>query len=235
MTNEMMILVVEDDRSVSSLITTTLKINNYAYITASTGSEAISLCASRKPDLILLDLGLPDIDGIEVIRTIRAWSSAVIIIISARGEDSDKITALDSGADDYLTKPFSIDELLARIRAAGRRMQYISSRKEENAVFINGELSIDYAANIVCINDQEIHLTSIEYKLLTLLARNVGKVLTHSYIIDHIWGSRMDSDIISLRVYMTALRKKLKTDTETEDLIRTHIGIGYQMVRREIS
>ena len=114
-------------------------------------------------------------------------------------------------------------------------MQYISSRKEENAVFINGELSIDYAANIVRINDQEIHLTSIEYKLLTLLARNVGKVLTHSYIIDHIWGSRMDSDIISLRVYMTALRKKLKTDTETEDLIRTHIGIGYQMVRREIS
>ncbi len=231
----MMILVVEDDRSVSSLIATTLKINNYTYITASTGNEAISLCASRKPDLILLDLGLPDIDGIEVIRTIRAWSSAVIIIISARGEDSDKITALDSGADDYLTKPFSIDELLARIRAAGRRMQYISSRKEENAVFINGELSIDYAANIVCINDQEIHLTSIEYKLLTLLARNVGKVLTHSYIIDRIWGSRMDSDIISLRVYMTALRKKLKTDTETEDLIRTHIGIGYQMVRREIS
>lgn len=231
--NDFKILVVEDDRSVSSLITTTLKINNYTYLTAASGSEAVSLCASQQPDLILLDLGLPDIDGTEVIKTIRSWSSAVIIIISARGEDSDKITALDCGADDYLTKPFSIDELLARIRAAQRRMQYISTQKQENPLFVNGELTINYPANIVSINNTEIHLTSIEYRLLTLLARNVGKVLTHSYIIDHIWGTRMESDIISLRVYMTALRKKLKVSGEEEDLIRTHIGIGYQMIRRE--
>ncbi len=229
--NEMKILVVEDDRSVSSLITTTLKLNQYNYISAGTGNEAISLCASHHPDLILLDLGLPDIDGIEVIRTIRTWSGAVIIIISARGEDSDKIAALDSGADDYLTKPFSIEELLARIRAAQRRMQYIRTGREENPVFTNGDLSIDYTSRQVTLAGKEVRLTAIEYRLLTLLCANVGKVLTHSYIIDQIWGGGVETDIISLRVYMTSLRKKLKAAQPDFSLIETHIGIGYQMLR----
>ncbi len=229
--NEMKILVVEDDRSVSNLITTTLKINHYAYIAASTGNEAISLCASHHPDLILLDLGLPDIDGIEVIRTVRSWSEALIIIISARGEDSDKIMALDSGADDYLTKPFSIEELLARIRAAQRRMKYLSSGSEKTPVFVNGDLTIDYASRQVTLAGKEVRLTAIEYRLLTLLAGNVGKVLTHSYIIGKIWGGGVDTDIISLRVYMTSLRKKLKAAQPGFNLIETHIGIGYQMVR----
>ena len=229
--NEMKILVVEDDRSVSSLITTTLKLNQYNYISAGTGNEAISLCASHHPDLILLDLGLPDIDGIEVIRTIRTWSGAVIIIISARGEDSDKIAALDSGADDYLTKPFSIEELLARIRAAQRRMQYIRAGREENPVFTNGDLSIDYTSRQVTLAGKEVRLTAIEYRLLTLLCANVGKVLTHSYIIDQIWGGGVEIDIISLRVYMTSLRKKLKAAQPDFSLIETHIGIGYQMLR----
>ena len=229
--NEMKILVVEDDRSVSSLITTTLKLNQYNYISAGTGNEAISLCASHHPDLILLDLGLPDIDGIEVIRTIRTWSGAVIIIISARGEDSDKIAALDSGADDYLTKPFSIEELLARIRAAQRRMQYIRAGREENPVFTNGDLSIDYTSRQVTLAGKEVRLTAIEYRLLTLLCDNVGKVLTHSYIIDQIWGGGVETDIISLRVYMTSLRKKLKAAQPDFSLIETHIGIGYQMLR----
>ena len=229
--NEMKILVVEDDRSVSNLITTTLKINHYAYIAASTGNEAISLCASHHPDLILLDLGLPDIDGIEVIQTVRSWSEALIIIISARGEDSDKITALDSGADDYLTKPFSIEELLARIRAAQRRMKYLSSGSEKTPVFVNGDLTIDYASRQVTLAGKEVRLTAIEYRLLTLLAGNVGKVLTHSYIIGKIWGGGVDTDIISLRVYMTSLRKKLKAAQPGFNLIETHIGIGYQMVR----
>ena len=229
--NEMKILVVEDDRSVSSLITTTLKLNQYNYISAGTGNEAISLCASHHPDLILLDLGLPDIDGIEVIRTIRTWSGAVIIIISARGEDSDKIAALDSGADDYLTKPFSIEELLARIRAAQRRMQYIRTGSEENPVFTNGDLSIDYTSRQVTLAGKEVRLTAIEYRLLTLLCANVGKVLTHSYIIDQIWGGGVETDIISLRVYMTSLRKKLKAAQPDFSLIETHIGIGYQMLR----
>ena len=229
--NEMKILVVEDDRSVSSLITTTLKLNQYNYISAGTGNEAISLCASHHPDLILLDLGLPDIDGIEVIRTIRTWSGAVIIIISARGEDSDKIAALDSGADDYLTKPFSIEELLARIRAAQRRMQYIRAGREENPVFTNGDLSIDYTSRQVTLAGKEVRLTAIEYRLLTLLCANVGKVLTHSYIIDQIWGGGVETDIISLRVYMTSLRKKLKAAQPDFSLIETHSGIGYQMLR----
>lgn len=230
--NDMKILVVEDDRPVMNLITTTLKIHEYEYIQAANGSQAISLCSSLNPDLILLDLGLPDIDGIEVIRNVRSWSSAVIIIISARDEDSDKIEALDAGADDYLTKPFSVDEMMARIRAAQRRMQYLNTKTDESAVFVNGPLSIDYASNLVTLNGNEIHLTSIEYKLLCLLAKNVGKVLTHTWIIDRIWGRGVSTDIVSLRVYMTSLRKKLKAYTGT-DLIRTHIGIGYQMVRAE--
>lgn len=230
---EMKILVVEDDRSVSSLITTTLKLNHYSYLTASTGKEAVSLCASHHPDLILLDLGLPDIDGIEVIRTVRAWSSAVIIIISARGEDSDKIAALDSGADDYLTKPFSIEELLARIRAAARRMQYLSDRKTENPVFVNGALTIDYGSRSVTVAGSEVRLTAIEYRLLTLLASHAGRVLTHSYIIDRIWGGGVETDIVSLRVYMTSLRKKLRAAQPDLNLIETHIGIGYQMLRLE--
>ena len=229
--NEMKILVVEDDRSVSNLITTTLKINHYTYIAASTGNEAISLCASHHPDLILLDLGLPDIDGIEVIQTVRSWSEALIIIISARGEDSDKITALDSGADDYLTKPFSIEELLARIRAAQRRMNYLSSGSEKTPVFVNGDLTIDYTSRQVTLAGKEVRLTAIEYRLLTLLAGNVGKVLTHPYIIGKIWGGGVDTDIISLRVYMTSLRKKLKAAQPGFNLIETHIGIVYQMVR----
>ena len=229
--NEMKILVVEDDRSVSNLITTTLKINHYTYIAASTGNEAISLCASHHPDLILLDLGLPDIDGIEVIRTVRSWSEALIIIISARGEDSDKIMALDSGADDYLTKPFSIEELLARIRAAQRRMKYLSSGSEKTPVFVNGDLTIDYASRQVTLAGKEVRLTAIEYRLLTLLSGNVGKVLTHSYIISRIWGGGVETDIISLRVYMTSLRKKLKAAQPGFNLIETHIGIGYQMIR----
>ena len=229
--NEMKILVVEDDRSVSNLITTTLKINHYNYITASTGNEAISLCASHHPELILLDLGLPDIDGIEVIRTVRSWSDAVIIIISARGEDSDKISALDSGADDYLTKPFSIEELLARIRAAQRRMKFLSSDREKTPVFVNGDLTINYASRQVTLGGKEVRLTAIEYRLLTLLSGNAGKVLTHSYIIDKIWGGGVETDIIPLRVYMTSLRKKLKAAQPGFNLIETHIGIGYQMVR----
>ena len=229
--NEMKILVVEDDRSVSNLITTTLKINHYNYITASTGNEAISLCASHHPELILLDLGLPDIDGIEVIRTVRSWSDAVIIIISARGEDSDKISALDRGADDYLTKPFSIEELLARIRAAQRRMKFLSSDREKTPVFVNGDLTINYASRQVTLGGKEIRLTAIEYRLLTLLSGNAGKVLTHSYIIDKIWGGGVETDIISPRVYMTSLRKKLKAAQPGFNLIETHIGIGYQMVR----
>ena len=224
------ILIVEDDTSIMNLITITLKINGYSYITADCGKTGITLCASHHPDLILLDLGLPDIDGIEVIRTVRTWANTPIVVISARGEDRDKIDALDSGADDYLTKPFSVEELLARIRAVQRRLQYSSNSTQEESIFTNGALRIDYTSSVVTMDGKELHLTPIEYKLLILLAKNVGKVRTHSYIIERIWGTGIESDIVSLRVYMAGLRKKLKQG-QNPPLIQTHVGIGYQMIR----
>ena len=186
--NEYLVLVVEDDKPIRNLITTTLKMNDYRFITAVRGNEAIMLSASHKPDIIILDLGLPDIDGVEVIEHIRTWSDVPIIIVSARSEERDKITALDKGADDYLTKPFSVDELLARLRVIQRRLM-----KSENisvTEFVNGRLRIDYVSGCVHLDDEEIHLTPIEYKLLCLLAKNVGKVLTHKYIIQSVWGKQ---------------------------------------------
>ena len=173
--SEFKILIVEDDKSIMNLISITLKINGYSFLTADCGQTGVSICASHHPDLILLDLGLPDIDGIEVIRIIRTWANTPIVVISARGEDKDKIEALDSGADDYLTKPFSVDELLASIRAVQRRLQYSRNDSLEEVIFENGNLRIDYASSIVTLDGAELHLTPIEYKLLILLAKNVGK------------------------------------------------------------
>ena len=187
---------------------------------------------SNKADIMLLDLGLPDMDGIEVIKKIRSWSRMPIIVITARSEDSDKIEALDAGADDYLTKPFSVDELLARIRVAFRRLSYYED--DENAdshFFVNGNLKIDYAASCVFLGEEEIHLTPMEYKLLYLLSRNVGKVLTHTYITSQIWGSAFESDIVSLRVFMTTLRKKIEPKPDSVKYIQTHIGVGYRMIQ----
>ena len=225
--NEYLVLVVEDDKPIRNLITTTLKINDYRFITAVRGNEAIMLSASHKPDIIILDLGLPDIDGVEVIEHIRTWSDVPIIIVSARSEDRDKITALDKGADDYLTKPFSVDELLARLRVIQRRLM-----KSENisvTEFVNGRLRIDYVSGCVHLDDEELHLTPIEYKLLCLLAKNVGKVLTHKYIIQSVWGTPADNSEASLRVFMATLRKKLRDSSQA--LIQTHIGIRYRMMK----
>ena len=225
--NEYLVLVVEDDKPIRNLITTTLKMNDYRFITAVRGNEAIMLSASHKPDIIILDLGLPDIDGVEVIEHIRTWSDVPIIIVSARSEDRDKITALDKGADDYLTKPFSVDELLARLRVIQRRLM-----KSENisvTEFVNDRLRIDYVSGCVHLDDEELHLTPIEYKLLCLLAKNVGKVLTHKYIIQSVWGTPADNSEASLRVFMATLRKKLRDRSQA--LIQTHIGIGYRMMK----
>ena len=228
--NALKILVVEDDSHVRNLIKTTLKLHNLSYYETNKGEEALNIASSKHVDLVLLDLGLPDMDGLEVIDNIRSWSNMPIIVISAREEEKDKIDALNKGADDYLTKPFSVEEMIARINAIQRRLQYIN-QKEESTSFENGPLTIDYASNIVYLDNKQLHLTLQEYQLLKLFAKNVGKVLTHSYIIDKIWGGGVDSDIISLRVYMNALRKKLKSDTFMEPLIQTHIGIGYQMIK----
>ena len=226
------ILVVEDDPPIRNLITTTLETQNYKYMTAENGTAALLAATSGNPDIILLDLGLPDIDGVEVIKKIRSWSVVPIIVISARSDDRDKIQALDAGADDYITKPFSVEELLARLRSTLRRIQYLESRGEvEESVFHNGELLIDYTSAVVKLGENEIHLMPIEYNLLCLLSKNVGKVLTHHFILDKVWINAIESDLSSLRVYMASLRKKIEANTSNPKYIQTHIGIGYRMVK----
>lgn len=230
--NKPRILVVEDDNSVKNLITTTLKAHDYHFLTAENGEVAILEAASHNPEIMLLDLGLPDIDGIEVIKRVRTWSQMPIIVISARSEDADKIEALDAGADDYITKPFSVEELLARIRVTIRRLAMLGmGEMQDTSVFENGDLKIDYTAGCTYLKEEELHLTPIEYKLLCLLARNVGKVLTHTYITRQIWGSSSENDIASLRVFMATLRRKLEPDKNGTAYIQTHIGIGYRMLK----
>lgn len=232
--NKPLILVIEDDNSVKNLITMTLKTHDYRYITAMNGNDAVLEASSHNPDIVLLDLGLPDIDGVDVIRRIRTWSNMPIIVISARSEDTDKIEALDAGADDYLTKPFSVEELLARLRVTQRRLNMMQGgAASESSVFLNGNLHIDYAAGCVFLGEEEMHLTPIEYRLLCLLSRNVGKVLTHTFITQSIWGSSWDNDIASLRVHMASLRKKLENGPGSPQYIQTHIGVGYRMIKVE--
>ncbi|MBO4383793.1 MAG: response regulator transcription factor [Clostridia bacterium] len=230
--NKPLILVVEDDKPVRNLINTTLKAHEYRYIDAVNGAAAVMEAASHNPDIVLLDLGLPDMDGTEVIKSIRSWSSMPIIVISARSEDTDKIMALDAGADDYLTKPFSVGELLARIRVAQRRISSAQADAgPQSSLFTNGDLTINYAEGCAYLAGEELHLTPIEYKLLGLLAGNVGRVLTHTFITQKIWGSSRESDIASLRVFMATLRKKIESGDDRTPYIQTHIGVGYRMLR----
>ena len=232
--NKPLILVVEDDAPIRNLMVTILKTNDYRYLVAASGEAAILEASSHNPDIVLLDLGLPDLGGVEVIRKIRSWSNMPIIVISARSEDGDKIEALDAGADDYLIKPFSVEELLARIRVTQRRLSYMTSEMlAVNSVFVNGKLRIDYAGGCAYLDGQELHLTPIEYKLLCLLSKNIGKVLTHTFITQNIWGRSWDKDIASLRVFMATLRKKLEAEPDSPQYIQTHIGVGYRMMRVE--
>ena len=219
--NKPLILVVEDDPSVQNLITTTLKTNDYRYVVAPNGSTAIMEATSHNPEIILLDLGLPDMDGVQVIQTVRSWSNTPIIVISARSEDNDKIHALDAGADDYLTKPFSVEELLARLRVTQRRLSLMTAEM------------FTYAGGCAYLDENELHLTPMEYKLLCLLSKNVGKVLTHTFLTQNIWGRSWDNDVASLRVFMATLRKKLEPTEESPQYIQTHIGVGYRMIKVE--
>ena len=232
--NKPLILVVEDDMPIRNLITTTLKAHGYRSITALNGETAILEASSHNPDIMLLDLGLPDIDGVEVIHRVRSWSNMPIIVISARSEDSDKIKALDAGADDYLTKPFSVEELLARLRVTQRRLSALQiGAVNTESVFVNGKLKVDFAAGCAFLDGQELHLTPSEYKLLCLLCKNVGKVLTHTFITQQIWGRSWENDVASLRVFMATLRKKLEKDPDAPQYIQTHIGVGYSMMKVE--
>ena len=225
--NKPLILVVEDDTPVRNLITTTLKAHDYRFLTAANGESAVLEASSHNPDIILLDLGLPDIDGVEVIHRVRSWSNLPIIVISARSEDTDKIDALDAGADDYLTKPFSVEELLARLRVTQRRLAALQvGAANTEAVFTNGKLKVDYAAGCAFLDGQELHLTPSEYKLLCLLCKNVGKVLTHTFITQQIWGRSWGNDVASLRVFMATLRKKLEKNLAHPSIFRRTLALG---------
>ena len=228
------VLIIEDEGYILKVLETVLHAGGYRVLSAQNGADARASISAYMPDIVLLDLGLPDIDGVDVIRRIRTWSNMPIIVISARSEDTDKIEALDAGADDYLTKPFSVEELLARLRVTQRRLNMMQGgAASESSVFVNGNLHIDYAAGCVFLGEEEMHLTPIEYRLLCLLSRNVGKVLTHTFITQSIWGSSWDNDIASLRVHMASLRKKLENGPGSPQYIQTHIGVGYRMIKVE--
>ncbi|ETP72838.1 response regulator (CheY receiver domain and winged-helix DNA-binding domain-containing protein) [Lachnospiraceae bacterium JC7] len=230
--NSPVVLVVEDDIPIQNLIITTLKTHDYRFLKAQNGNEAVMMASSHNPDVVFLDLGLPDMDGIEVIKQIRSWSNMPVIVISARSDDADKIEALDAGADDYLTKPFSVEELLARLRVTVRRLALMKNDSaSDSSVYTNGKLKIEYSAGCAYLDGEELKLTPMEYKLLCLLAKNTGKVLTHTYITQNIWGKSWDNDIASLRVFMVTLRKKLEALPDSPHYIQTHIGIGYRMLK----
>jgi two-component system KDP operon response regulator KdpE len=230
MNNQPTILIVEDDETISGFISAVLSSNNYKTIIATKGREAVSMAASYCPDLILLDLGLPDIDGIEVLKMIRQWSGLPVIVVSARGHEKEKVEALDLGADDYITKPFGTSELLARLRTALRHRQADLSGDVAGADNVSvGDLSINYTKRQVLIANNEIHLTPIEYKILVLLSRNLGKVMTHDFIMKEIWGP-YTNEIQALRVNMANIRRKLEINPAEPRYVVTEVGVGYRMV-----
>jgi two-component system, OmpR family, KDP operon response regulator KdpE len=230
MNNKLCVLLVEDELAISNFISTILVHNDYNVLKAETGKDALALSASHCPDLILLDLGLPDMDGIDVLKSIRKWSSIPIIVVSARGHEREKVEALDLGADDYITKPFGTSELLARIRTAVRHdLKAREENHQEADKIVIGGLSIDYDKRIVKMEDKEVHLTPIEYKIIVLLSKNVGKVLTHDFLMKEIWGPYVNENQ-TLRVNMANIRRKLEANPAEPKYILTEVGVGYRMV-----
>ena len=225
--NNTTILIVEDDKTIQNFLKVTLKSQNYNYIIAETGLSGLSLFYANRPDLVLLDLGLPDIEGIEVLKQIRQNSSIPIIVVSARSSETEKVMALDYGSDDYVTKPFNAAELLARIRAA---LRHCLKEKVSEPIFELDYLKVDFERRHVWVKDQEIHLTPIEYKMLVLLITNRGKVLTHHFIQENVWGYETTDDYQSLRVFMANIRRKIEIDSSSPHFIITEVGVGYRFV-----
>ncbi|WMJ22992.1 response regulator transcription factor [Paludicola sp. MB14-C6] len=221
-------LIIEDDKQIRSFIGFSLKTQNYEYMEASSGKEAFNIIKTNNLDVILLDLGLPDMDGLHIIKQVRQFSQIPIIVVSGRDQDKEKIDALDSGADDYITKPFSVNELLARIRVILRH-----SEKELNnnkMLHKTGDLEINITNHTVFKNGIEIHLTPMEFEIIKVLVNNSGKVLTHSYILKQVWGSYLESDTQSLRVFMANIRRKIENDPTNPKYIMTEVGVGYRFV-----
>ena len=231
MENKPLILIIEDDKPIQNFISVSIKAQGYKCLSADNGKTALSLISSYNPDIIIIDLGLPDIDGCEVIKKTKVISKAIIIVVSARERERDKIETLDLGADDYLTKPFSVSELMARIRVALRHINQRNSYHHNKSTFFQvGNLKIDFEKRYVKVDHKEIHLTPIEYKIITLLANNAGKVVTHQFILSEIWGVYSGSETQSLRVFMANIRRKIEKDTTQPRYIFTEVGIGYRLV-----
>lgn len=223
------ILLIEDDKSIGNFITTSLENSSYRVTSALTGAEGLSLAASLCPDVILLDLGLPDMDGMEVLSRLRTWASIPVIVISARTKEQEKVAALDAGADDYIIKPFGTSELMARIRTSLRH----SRPNTHSKVYKAGDLTINFEKHLILLEDKEVHLTQIEFQLLTLLAENSGRVLTYRYIMNAIWGPYMDDNNQILRVNMANIRRKIEKNPAQPRYVFTEIGIGYRMLESE--
>jgi two-component system KDP operon response regulator KdpE len=221
------VLVIDDEPQVRRFLRSSLAAPDYKLLEAASGEAGLSAVASGRPDVILLDLGLPDIDGIEVTRRLREWTETPIIILSARGQETDKVAALDAGADDYLTKPFSLPELLARIRVAARHAEQLGEKKD--SVFTLGDLRIDLASRRVTLGSDEVRLTPIEYRLLTTLARKAGRVLTYQQLLKDVWGPRYATQKQYLHVFMGHLRNKLERDPARPRFLLTEPGVGYRL------
>jgi len=228
MNNSATIIVIEDEAQIRRFLRTTLASEGYQVIEAETGKQGLTEAATRKPDLIILDLGLPDMDGVEVVKELRAWSSVPVVILSARSQESDKISALDAGADDYLVKPFGVGELLARIRVALRHVSS-TANVEEEGVFSVEELKVDMIHRKVTVSGAEVHLTQIEYRLLTVLVKHAGKVLTHRLLLTEVWGPNYVERAHYLRIYMGNLRHKLEKDPARPRFLLTEVGVGYRL------
>ena len=228
----MRLFIVEDEKEICDTVAKSLYDAGYEVDTCYDGEEALAGILTENYDLVVLDLNLPGMDGMEILKELRQENEETkVLILSARGQIADKVEALDAGADDYLTKPFSVEELLARLRVTFRRLNDSREEQVQNSVFQDGDLKIDYAGGCAFMKDKELHLTPIEYKLLCLLSKNVGKVLTHTYITKAIWGSAWDNDVASLRVFMATLRKKIEPNPSEPMYIQTHIGVGYRMLK----
>ena len=223
-----LILVVEDESPIRKFLRVSLASEDYRVEEAETGKQALGKAAAQPPDLVILDLGLPDMDGLDVLRSLREWLSAPVIVLSARGQERDKVAALDAGADDYLTKPFGVGELQARMRVAFRHAVVGESGKSEPK-FTVGELSVDLAARRVFVGEREVHLTPLEYKLLTVMVQHAGKVLTHRFLLKEVWGPDQVGEVHYLRVFMAGLRRKLETDPAQPKYLLTEQGVGYRL------
>ena len=225
-----LILLIEDETAVHRFLGASLPAHGFRLLGAETGKDGLARAADRNPDVILLDLGLPDMDGLEVTRRLREWSAVPIIVLSARGQEKDKIAALDAGADDYLTKPFGVGELLARMRVALRHAATLTEGKGlESSQFAAGELKVDLGARRVFVGEREVHLTPIEYRLLTTLARYAGKVLTHRFLMKEVWGPPYVEQTHYLRIFMANLRRKIEADPARPRYLLTEQGVGYRM------